>query len=193
MTTAEGGAVLTSSETIDAAVRRFRNHGIVREPGDGRPDWYYEVRTLGMNYRLPDVLCALGSSQLAKLDRFVTRRRALASRYRAALAGLAELSLPEEPHGVESSWHLFVIRVNESARRDSFFHALRAAGLGVQLHYMPAHLHPLFAERGFRAGQFPAAEDFAARAISLPLFPAMRDADADRVIDAVHRAAKVSL
>jgi UDP-4-amino-4,6-dideoxy-N-acetyl-beta-L-altrosamine transaminase len=196
VTSGEGGAVLTSSAAIDAAVRRFRNHGIVREHTRGAgalPEWYYEVRALGMNYRLADILCALGVSQLKKLERFLARRRGLAARYGSGLADVPGLVLPTEQAGVASSWHLYVLRVTEVARRDAFFGALRAAGIGAQLHYIPVHTHALFAALGHRAGEFPVAEDFAARAVSIPLYPAMTDADADRVIDTVRRAAAAEL
>jgi UDP-4-amino-4,6-dideoxy-N-acetyl-beta-L-altrosamine transaminase len=196
VTTGEGGAVLTLRAAVDEGVRRFRNHGILRErPGgaETRPEWYYEIQALGMNYRLPDILCALGMSQLEKLQRFLARRRALAARYRAGLADVSAIELPVERPGVASSWHLYVIRVAEAARRDAFFGALRAAGIGAQVHYIPVHRHPLFVALGHRAGEFPVAEDFAARAVSVPLYPKMTDVDADRVIATIRQAAAAVL
>lgn len=187
-TTGEGGALLTGREDWAEAAMRFRNHGIVREaealrsPGGAG---HYEVQTLGLNYRLPDILCALGLSQLRRFPSFLARRRELADRYSRELAGIAGIETPPTAPASEPSWHLYVFRVREAARRDAFFDALRDAGLGVQLHYPPVHLHPLFRERGFEPGQFPRAEDFAARAVSLPLFPAMTGRDVERVIETV--------
>jgi UDP-4-amino-4,6-dideoxy-N-acetyl-beta-L-altrosamine transaminase len=195
-TTAEGGAVLTDDDTWARGARAFRNHGIVRErdemnaPGAA---WHYEVQSLGLNYRLPDLLCALGSSQLAKLERFVARRRALAARYQEALGAQAALELPARHEDCDPSWHLYVIRVREAARRDAFFDFLRARGIGVQVHYLPVYLHPVYADLGYRAGLCPVAEDFAARAVSIPLYPKMRDQDADRVIDTIDAACRAVL
>jgi UDP-4-amino-4,6-dideoxy-N-acetyl-beta-L-altrosamine transaminase len=202
ITTGEGGAILTGDPEVAATARMLRNHGIVR-PGEGarrkggneasggkRPAWYYDVRTVGCNYRIPDILCALGSSQLGRLDAFVERRRELAMRYRAAMAGFDGIEQPVERDDVRSCWHLYVLRVREAARRDAFFDKLRELGLGVQVHYKPIHLHAIFAERGYRVGSCPVAEDFAARAVSIPLYPGMTDADAARVIETVERACR---
>lgn len=185
ITTAEGGAFVTHRECLASAVKRFRHHGIVRLQ---KP--YYEIRTPGLNYRLPDVLCALGRNQLRKLQGFLDRRRAIAERYSAAFAAIGTLEIPVVAQGCTPAWHLYVLRVRVPDRRDALFSALADAGLGVQVHYPPVHRHPLFEELGYRAGDFPVAEDFARRAISIPLFPAMRDADVDRVIETVHAAAR---
>jgi UDP-4-amino-4,6-dideoxy-N-acetyl-beta-L-altrosamine transaminase len=196
ITTGEGGAVLTSNADVAAKVRSLRNHGIERDPQKlkkGVPAWYHEVRMLGLNYRLPDVLCALGTSQLAKLDRFIAGRRALAARYAEALGDVAGLELPVVRAGIEPSWHLYVVRVTDAARRDAFYAALREHGILAQVHYIPVYHHPAYRELGFRRGLCPVAEDFAARALSLPMFPRMTPADADRVIDAVRAAALATL
>jgi dTDP-4-amino-4,6-dideoxygalactose transaminase len=188
ITTAEGGAFVAHRESLASAAKRFRHHGIVRLQ---KP--YYEIRAPGLNYRLPDVLCALGLSQLGKLDRFLDRRRAIAERYSASFDAIETLEIPAVEEGCAPAWHLYVLRVREPARRDAMFSALTDAGLGVQVHYSPVHRHPLFEDLGYRAGDFPVAEDFAARAISIPLFPAMRDCDVDRVIESVHAAARDAL
>jgi perosamine synthetase len=188
VTTAEGGALLARDAEHARIAREFRNHGIVRDPRRlerSGPGWYHEVQSLGFNYRLPDVLCALGLSQLRKLARFLARRRELAGRYFEGLRDVAGLELPAVRAGVEPAWHLFVVRVRDVARRDAFFERLRERGLLVQVHYRPVHLHPVFRELGFRPGLCPVAEDFAARALSLPLYPALSDADAARVIETV--------
>jgi dTDP-4-amino-4,6-dideoxygalactose transaminase len=192
ITTGEGGAFVTSDRAHASAARAFRNHGIVRD----RTRWRrpesaahnYEIQSLGLNYRLPDVLCALGSSQLGKFAGFLARRRSIAARYSAAFAPLQSLELPASRANAEPAWHLYVLRVREASRRDALYSALKAAGLDVQVHYPPMYCHPLFEDLGHRSGECPVAEDYAARALSLPLYPAMRDADVDRVIDAVHAA-----
>lgn len=196
VTTGEGGAVLTDDETLAEAARRFRNHGIVRDPaglerqGAG---WYYEVQSLGMNYRLPDILCALGISQLGKLDVFIARRRAIAAAYAEALGDVESLQLPVELAGARSSWHLYVVRVRDAARRDAFYEALRAEGLMAQVHYLPVYRHPYFERLGYVPDECPVANEFAARAVSLPLYPKMTDAEVDRVIGTVRRVAAAVL
>lgn len=197
ITTAEGGAILTDDEAYARGARLFRNHGIVREAEEvslrAPGAWYYEVRTLGLNYRLPDVLCALGLSQLAKLDGFVQRRRALAHRYRDALADVAGLEQPTPRADVEPSWHLYVVRVSDPLRRDAFFARLRASGIGAQVHYLPVYAHPAIAALGYAPGACPVAEDFAARAVSIPLYPKLTDAEADRVVAGIRDAAAATL
>lgn len=193
ITTAEGGAVLTDDPSLAKGVRAFRNHGIVRDADEHRhsgPEWYYEVQSLGLNYRMPDLLCALGHSQLGRLDEFIDRRRAVAARYTDALSSEETLELPTERSNVRSSWHLYVVRVREAARREEFLNYLRSRGIGAQVHYLPVYLHPLFADLGYEPGGCPIAEDFAARAVSIPLFPRMSDADAERVIDVVAEACR---
>lgn len=191
ITTAEGGAIVTDDEALADRAARFRTHGITRDPAlmernDG--PWHYEQHDLGFNYRLTDVQAALGSSQLRRLDAFVARRRAIAARYLEAWADLHALTLPVVREGVEPAWHLFVVRVSDAALRGAFFDRLRALGLGVQVHYIPVHHHPYYRDLGFRPGSCPVAEDFSARAVSLPIFPLMTDDEVERVIDAVRRA-----
>lgn len=193
VTSAEGGALFTAREDWAEYAERFRNHGIERDPARHRRrggSGYYEAQMLGLNYRLSDVLCALGLSQLRKLDAFIARRREIAARYSSTLSGIEGLELPTTEVDVEPSWHLYVVRVCEARRREPLFDHLRAEGLGVQLHYHPVHLHPLFADLGSIPGSCPVAEDFAARAISLPIFPAMGDDDVERVIDTLERCAR---
>ncbi len=190
ITTAEGGAVVTNSERLAERMREFRSHGVVRRPerfvdGHGRGAWYYEAQHLGFNYRLPDVLCALGVSQLRKLNAFIARRRWIAGQYTASLSALAALELPWVDPRAEPAWHLYVIRVRDASRREALFAALQRRGLMVQVHYHPVHLQPVFQALGYRAGSCPNAEDFAERAISLPIFPAMSDDDVRYAIDAV--------
>jgi len=194
ITTAEGGAVLTSNPDFARAVATFRTHGITRDPAllsrDEGP-WYYEQVDLGFNYRMTDVQAALGASQIAKLDRFLTRRRAIAERYDEAFGSCPYFRIPGRSNHVESGWHLYVIRVqgNTNLRRP-FFEALRKAGLGVQVHYLPVYLHPYYRDLGFKPGLCPRAEDFYARSVSLPIFPKMEDWEIDRVIETVLNVAR---
>ncbi len=186
ITTAEGGAVLTEDAELADRAQRFRTHGIVRDAAhqDREGPWWNEMHDLGFNYRLSDVHCALGLSQLRKLDRFIARRRQIADIYARALAGVDGLELPVVRDGVEPAWHLYVVRVVEPSLRRPLVEALHGAGVGVQVHYIPVHYHPYYQKLGYRRDSCPIAEDFYARALSLPIFPAMTDDDVHRVVDA---------
>ncbi len=193
ITTGEGGAVATMDAGIRDRVATFRTHGITRDRARLRADegpWHQEMQHLGFNYRLTDVQCALGRSQLRKLRRFVERRRAIDARYDEALGPVQSLAIPGRREGAESSWHLYVLRVARADRRRTFFERLRAAGLGVQVHYPMVYDHPFYRDLGYRAGSCPVAEDYSRRAVSIPLFPAMTDADVDRVIETVTAASR---
>lgn len=185
ITTGEGGALLTNHPDLARRLERLRSHGITRAPSEmdhpTEAPWYYEQIELGLNYRITDIQAALGTSQLAKLDCFVARRRDIAARYSAELEGLG-LILPAETHAALSSWHLYPVRTD---RRDAVFHALRARGIGVQVHYIPVHCQPYYRRLGFGPGQFPNAETHGATAVSLPMFPAMTDDHVGGVIAAV--------
>ncbi|MFE5565422.1 DegT/DnrJ/EryC1/StrS family aminotransferase [Amycolatopsis japonica] len=189
LTTAEGGAVVAGSDELLARARGFRNHGLVRDKAAQRyPDegaWHQEVHEFGLNYRLPDVLCALGSSQLRRLAEFKKRRAEIHARYTAALSSLDGVLTPAVREGADPVWHLYPLRVLEGRRRALFDH-LRAKGIGVQVNYIPAYWHPVFEDLGYRRGMCPNAELYYGQELSLPLFPALTDADVDRVIDEVH-------
>lgn len=192
ITTAEGGAVVTDDEELAGRAARFRTHGISRDPSFMERDdgpWHYEQHDLGFNYRLTDVQAALGQSQLRRLDRFIARRREIAAQYLEAFADIEALTLPHVRAGVEPAWHLFVVRVADAARRRTFFERLHALGIGVQVHYIPVHHHPYYRRLGFVPGICPIAEDYSARAVSLPLFPRMTDDNVDQVIAVVKRVA----
>jgi perosamine synthetase len=182
ITTAEGGAVTTNSDELADALRRFRSHGTVPHPELG--GWYYEVESLGYNYRLTELQAALGISQIAKLERFVNRRNELAERYRDLLASFPIDLPPAAPPGVRHAYHLFAVRVPE---RRAVYDAMHAAGVAVQVHYVPIYKHPLYADTGRTAADFPETERAYDGLLSLPLFPALTEADQDRVIEVLER------
>jgi UDP-4-amino-4,6-dideoxy-N-acetyl-beta-L-altrosamine transaminase len=193
VTTGEGGLVLTNSPERAEHLRRLRSHGMTRDPvqmdAPSHGPWYYQQVELGFNYRITDMQAALGLSQLNKLDGFLTRRRQLVARYQAFLADLP-LTLPTPQPEAESAWHLYVVRLQTERLQHShrqIFEGLRAAGIGVNVHYIPVHLQPYYRDLGFAAGDFPQAEAYYAQAISLPLFPAMSDEQQDFVVDQLRR------
>ncbi|MBB2924157.1 UDP-4-amino-4,6-dideoxy-N-acetyl-beta-L-altrosamine transaminase [Cellulomonas cellasea] len=188
LTTAEGGAVVTDDAALEARARGFKNHGLVRDRDAQRwPDegpWHQEVHAFGLNYRLPDVLAALGTSQLTRLAAFKARRAEVHARYDEGLADVPGLLTPARRDAADPAWHLYPLRVLDGRRRE-VFDALRAAGIGVQVNYIPAYWHPVFADLGYRRGLCPNAEAYYAQEISLPLFADLRDDDVDRVVEVV--------
>lgn len=193
ITSAEGGMVLTNRPELAKRLQRLRSHGMTRDPQQmteaSHGPWYYQQVELGFNYRITDLQAALGLSQLDKLDGFIARRRELAARYERSLAYLP-LTLPGAQPEAESAWHLYVVRlhtdrINLSHRQ--VFEGLRAAGVGVNLHYIPVHLQPYYRDLGFAEGDFPQAERYYAEAISLPMFPLLSDEQQDYVVAQLRR------
>ncbi len=183
ITSAEGGAVLTNDDELAALLRRYASHGITREPGmlgDEHADepWFYAQFDLGYNYRLSDLHAALGRSQLAHIDEFIARRRALAENYHQALADLP-LILPQPD--ANGAWHLYMVELTEHDRTD-VFNALRSRGIGVNVHYIPIHWHPYYQQLGFKRGQFPQSEAYYNRALTLPLYPGLSADNQNEVI-----------
>ena len=194
VTTGEGGMAMTNDEALAETMRLDRSHGITRDPArlqhDDPEPWYYEQQRLGFNYRMTDIAAALGLSQLTRIDRFIARRREIAAAYDAAFADLP-VTTPFQHPDTASAWHLYVIRIDPQRTprtRRAVFDALRSAGIGVNLHYIPVYLQPYYRELGFRPGHCPNAEAYHAEAISLPIFPAMTDGEQQQVIAAVTRA-----
>jgi perosamine synthetase len=194
ITTGEGGMVTTDEEVLADRLRRFRNHGI---EGDARQrqakgQWYYEMGDLGYNYRLTDIACALGLSQMKKLEENLSRRREIADLYNAALRDVPGIILPAVKKDVKPAWHLYPIRFDPAylhAGRAEIFAALRAENIGVNVHYIPVHTHPYYRRRfGYRGGEFPVAEAAYETLISLPMYHAMIDEDIEDVIEAVEKA-----
>jgi UDP-4-amino-4,6-dideoxy-N-acetyl-beta-L-altrosamine transaminase len=195
LATGEGGMVTTDRADYAESLRRFRNHGISSDARQRQSDgqWYYEMVLLGFNYRLTDIACALGLSQLKKLEANLSHRRGIAARYSAAFSDVAEITPPAVRADANPAWHLYPIRLNLeklTADRRQVFRALRAENIGVNVHYIPVHRHPYYRDRfGYRGDEYPIAENAYERLISLPMFHSMSDQDVDDVIMAVKKIA----
>ena len=184
ITTCEGGMITLDDPELARRMKQFRNHGIPTDARqrEGQGTWYYEMQTLGFNYRISDLQCALGLSQLRKLAPWVARRREIARRYDDAFAanpGIRPLRVADD---VAHAYHLYVVRIPGSDRGD-VFRQLRASGVGVNVHYVPVHLHPFYRERfGTAPGLCPRAEAAYEEILSIPMFPRMTDGQVDEVI-----------
>jgi perosamine synthetase len=191
--TGEGGMVTTDRADLAENLRRFRNHGISSDARQRHASgqWHYEMVQLGFNYRLTDIACALGISQLKKLEANLARRREIAARYTAAFRNLRGVVAPSVRSDVNPAWHLYPIRVNPShlkKDRAHMFRALRAENIGVNVHYIPVHLHPYYRDRfGYQGGEYPVAETAYEQLISLPMFHAMTEQDVEDVVAAVSK------
>ncbi len=191
ITTGEGGAAVFRDPELAQRAHEFHFIGLVRDPSRFRitdqGPWHQEVHAFGTNYRLTDLGCALGLSQLTRLAEFKRRRAEIVARYDAGLTGVEGLALPGRRPGVDPVWHLYPLRVLDGRRRE-VYEKLRAEGIGVQVNYLPVYWHPVYADLGYQRGLCPNAEAFYAEELSLPLFPDLRDTDVDRVIEALRRA-----
>lgn len=194
ITSGEGGMIATQDPALAARMRQFRNHGITTDhrQREAQGAWQYEMTELGYNYRLTDFQCALGRSQLRKLDGWVARRREIARRYDQAFGGESAVRPLAARADALHAYHLYVVQVRPErlggTERDEVFAALRAENIGVNVHYAPVHLHPFYRSRfGTGPGLCPVAEEAAARILSLPIFPRMTDADVDDVVRAVRK------
>lgn len=190
LTTGEGGVITTNDDQLAARLRMFRSHGIASDARTRHTQgqWFYEMTELGFNYRMTDIASALGLSQMPRLAENLARRRRIAARYAVELADVPALRLPVVASDVEPAWHLYPVRVGASIDRGDVFRALRAEGLGVNVHYIPVHLHPYYRQRfGYTGGECPHAEQAYEQLISLPMFHGMTDQDVDDVVAAVHK------
>lgn len=188
VTTGEGGAVLTDDDELAARLRRFRNHGISSELR-ARTDWTYAMVDLGFNYRLTDIGAALGSSQVDKLEGFLATRRRLAAHYLERLAGHELLDVPVVDPGADSAWHFMFVQLRLdrlTVDRGGVYHALRAEGIGVNVHYIPVHEHPYYRQR-YPGLSLPVAEKAYRRLLTLPLHAGMSEADVDDVVAALDK------
>jgi len=195
LTIGEGGMILTNNKEFYEKLKVFRHHGIVRNieklHRKDEGSWYYEIHNPGHNLRTTDFQCALGISQLRKLDRFIQRRREIAARYNQAFANIDEIITPVEKDNVKAVYHIYVIQLSTNklkSKRKEIFEALRAENIGVNVHYIPVHLQPYYQKKfGYKKGDYPKAERYYEKALTLPIFPKMSDEDVEDVIEAVKR------
>lgn len=191
ITTAEGGMVATNDPQLAARLRTFRNHGITKDhrQREATNSWYYEIASLGYNYRLSDLQCALGCSQLRRLPQWLARRREIASAYDGAFATVPEIVPLRAREEATNAYHLYVVRVDFgrlTTDRAGFFSAMRKEGIGVNVHYIPVHLHPLYRQQfGTGPGLCPRAEVAYEEILSLPMFPGMIGRDVEDVLSAL--------
>jgi len=195
ITTGEGGMITTNNKEYYERLKLFRTHGITKDKDkllnyDG--PWYCEMQELGYNYRLTDFQCALGISQLKKIDRIIQRRREIVQKYNHEFKSVPEIKIPQiNSADSNPAWHIYMFQLNleriKVGRRE-IFESLRAENIGVNVHYIPVHLQPYYQKRfGYHLGDFPRAENYYSRAITLPIFPKMSDKDIDDVIKAVKK------
>jgi len=204
VTSGEGGVATTNDAKLAASMRLLRSHGITRDSsllhkpalfiGDSAPGWYYEQQGLGFNYRMTDIQAALGLSQLARVDEYVTRRNELARHYQSALAHLP-IELPTIRPENTSAFHLYVVRFfgkMAGAKRQEVYDAMKGESIGVNVHYSPVHLQPYYRQLGFGEGHCPEAERYGQTALTIPLFPTMTTTDQEHVITTLTKAVGTS-
>lgn len=187
ITTGEGGMILTNNDRLYQRLKLFRTHGITRDDklmtkNDG--PWYYEQLELGFNYRITDIQCALGISQMDKLPEFLNRRKNIAARYNEAFADNDNIQIPYQESGCDNAWHLYVIRMKNGKRKE-VFEKLRKAGIGVNVHYIPVYQHPYYRNHGYKDTICSNAEEYYKECISLPLYPGLKDEEQGYVIKKV--------
>ena len=211
ITTGEGGMILTNDDELAVKLKMFRSHGTTKgeftplmevEQGadndnrylnddrrNSKAKWYYEMQLLGFNYRISDIQCALGISQLGKMDHFLKRRKQIAEQYNSVLQGHSLIKTPMIEAEGQSAWHLYIINLNLGKMKKTrrlVFEELRERNIGVHVHYIPLHLHPYYRERyGYKRGDFPVAEEFYDTALTLPLYPGLGDEEFNRIVEAV--------
>jgi perosamine synthetase len=193
ITTGEGGIVVTDDEELYKKMNIFRSHGITRDKymmNEYHGPWYYEQIDLGYNYRITDIQCALGISQMNKIDKFINRRREIVKKYNEVFKNIEEIHIPHEADFSNSGWHIYLIKLSLeklTCTRKEIFEALQAENIGVNVHYIPVYLHPYYKSLGYEKGICPVAEEIYNRIITLPLFPSMLDEDIDDIINAVRK------
>lgn len=193
MTTCEGGMVTTDNEDLYNKIKSFRAYCITKDPEliEDKEDgpWHYEMQGLGFNYRISDVMCALGISQLKKLDKFVKRRKEIAQRYNAEMKNFSHIELPYQAEGCESSWHLYTILVKNGRRREAY-NRLKEAGIGVDVHYLPVYKHPYYQKNGYINVECPNAEKIYGQILSIPIFYGLTEREQTYVIAKIKELAE---
>lgn len=187
ITTGEGGMITTNNKEYYDRLMLYRNHGITKDPSlmtSNEGAWYYQQISLGFNYRITDIQCALGISQMKKLDAFIQRRREIADKYNRAFVEMDGIIIPRQISGCNSSWHLYVIQVI-GQRRKTVFEGLREAGFGVMVHYIPVYTQPYYRNHGYQEVCCREAEAVYENFISLPMYPQLTNAEQDNIIDQV--------
>lgn len=191
ITTGEGGVITTNKKNLYRKLLMLRGHGITKEKKELKKwdgSWHYEQQHLGFNYRITDFQCALGISQLKKLDRFMKRRKEIAAIYNNELSGIKNIILPTEKEYVKHSWHIYCIQVKDYSRRKEIFDRLRKAGIGVQVHYLPVHLQPYYKKNlGYKKGDYKRAENYYKRTITLPCYPGINDKEVKYVVQVLKK------
>lgn len=185
ITTGEGGMIVTDKEDFYKKMVLFRSHGITRDDSmmtRNNGPWFYQQFDLGYNYRITDIQCALGCSQMKKLDRFLARRKEIVARYNEAFADCDNIITPYQLSDTESGWHLYIVQVKNCDRRQ-VFEAMREKGIGVNVHYIPVYMHPYYQEHGYENVHCANAEEIYSHIISLPLYPGLTSEQQDYVID----------
>lgn len=183
VTTAEGGIIVTDNEVYYKKLLNFRSHGIEQVPySQDKGGWYYEMTDLGYNYRMTDLQAALGVSQLKKLDQFITKRQEIAEKYNEALKNVEGIKIPQQLEDTKSGWHLYMIQL-ENADRKEVFDEMRAANIGVHVHYIPVYWHPYYRDLGYERGLCPVAEAWYEKALTLPLHPQITIEDFTKIVN----------
>ena len=188
LTTGEGGAVASIYPELLERAKRFSRQGLIRNPNEfkilDQGPWHQEVHEFGLNYRLPDILCALGVSQLNQLEDFKAKKKVIFQSYVRELSKIQEIELPSEGSNVNVNWHLFPARFDPS-KRTAIFSGLREAGIGVQVNYIPAYWHPIFQDKGLKKGMYPNSDLFYSQEISLPMFSNLTEIELDFIIEKI--------
>ena len=194
ITTGEGGMIMTDDPNLYQKLSLFRSHCITRDPelmSENQGPWYYQQLDLGYNYRITDIQCALGASQMRKLDRFLERRRELVDRYNQAFAGWEDVVTPYQMPDTKSGWHLYIVQIKNHDRL-AVFEKMREAGIGVNVHYIPVYQHPYYQQNGYKDVCCPNAEEIYAHMMSLPLYPGLTNEQQDAVVDTLKKILQVS-